>query len=300
MITKRPNGAREKIVLTNDTVKRAQRLRMRRFGMSVATFMVVLLATVLITSLGLGKMNGAQWATFIGLGLLGVSFFFVLFYTNANLHFSEPSLTREQIVYWAFWGLFAMYWLPEARPIILLFYLAPISFGMLILTLRQHLSVVAWVLGFYATLLGFEYFQDRQGYNIQYQLFLFILFGILLTWFAFFGGFVSNIRRRLQAQKEKIQKAHAEIKIEIEERKRAQIEKDNLIVELEDALHKVKALSGLLPICASCKKIRDDKGYWNQIEAYIRDHSEAEFSHGICPDCAKKLYPNIDINDESK
>jgi len=50
--------------------------------------------------------------------------------------------------------------------------------------------------------------------------------------------------------------------------------------------------SRLLPISASCKKIRDDKGYWNQIEGYIRDHSEAEFSHGICPDCMKKLYPD--------
>jgi len=61
--------------------------------------------------------------------------------------------------------------------------------------------------------------------------------------------------------------------------------------EREKALEDVKTLRGLLPICASCKKIRDDGGYWTQIEAYIRDHTEAEFSHGICPDCAKKLYP---------
>jgi sigma-B regulation protein RsbU (phosphoserine phosphatase) len=58
--------------------------------------------------------------------------------------------------------------------------------------------------------------------------------------------------------------------------------------ELETALAKVKTLSGMLPICASCKKIRDDKGYWKQIESYIRDHSEAEFSHGFCPECAQK------------
>lgn len=63
--------------------------------------------------------------------------------------------------------------------------------------------------------------------------------------------------------------------------------------KLQDALAEVKALSGLLPICANCKKIRDDKGYWNQIEAYIRDHSEADFSHSICPECAKKLYPEF-------
>lgn len=60
--------------------------------------------------------------------------------------------------------------------------------------------------------------------------------------------------------------------------------------ELQKALAEVKTLSGFLPICASCKKIRDDKGYWNQIEIYIRDRSEAEFTHSICPDCAKTLY----------
>jgi len=65
--------------------------------------------------------------------------------------------------------------------------------------------------------------------------------------------------------------------------------------DLRDALVRVKTLSGLLPICASCKKVRDDKGYWNQIEAYIREHSDAEFSHSICPDCVTVLYPGFDI-----
>ncbi len=65
---------------------------------------------------------------------------------------------------------------------------------------------------------------------------------------------------------------------------------------LQETLDQVNQLSGLLPICASCKKIRDDKGYWNQIEAYIQDHSEAGFSHGICPECARKLYPEFDID----
>ena len=62
---------------------------------------------------------------------------------------------------------------------------------------------------------------------------------------------------------------------------------------LEDALGSVKTLTGLLPICASCKKIRDDQGYWNQIEVYVRDHSEADFSHGLCPDCERRLYPDF-------
>ena len=70
-------------------------------------------------------------------------------------------------------------------------------------------------------------------------------------------------------------------------------EKQKLIGELQEALAKVKTLSGLLPICSSCKKIRDDKGYWNQIETYIRERSEADFTHGICPKCAKMLYPGL-------
>jgi len=63
--------------------------------------------------------------------------------------------------------------------------------------------------------------------------------------------------------------------------------------EKEKALLDLKILSGLIPICASCKKIRDDEGYWEQIETYIRDHSEADFSHGICPECAKELYGDL-------
>ena len=80
------------------------------------------------------------------------------------------------------------------------------------------------------------------------------------------------------------------LKQAVDDRKAREMEKEKLINELQEALARVKLLNGLLPICASCKKIRDDNGYWNQIEVYIRDHSEADFSHGICPECAKKLY----------
>jgi len=62
---------------------------------------------------------------------------------------------------------------------------------------------------------------------------------------------------------------------------------------VDEALARVKVLSGLLPICSSCKNVRDDKGYWNQIESYVATHSEAEFTHGICPDCAARLYPEL-------
>jgi hypothetical protein len=74
---------------------------------------------------------------------------------------------------------------------------------------------------------------------------------------------------------------------------RALVEHLRTAAELEETLANVKTLSGLLPICASCKKIRDDQGYWSQIEVYIRDRSNADFSHGICPDCVRRLYPDL-------
>lgn len=80
---------------------------------------------------------------------------------------------------------------------------------------------------------------------------------------------------------------------DISKRKQAEKEKEQLIAELQKPLGNVKKLSGLLPICSSCKKIRDDQGYWNQLEVFIHKHSEADFSHGLCPECAQRLYPGF-------
>ncbi|NTV12569.1 MAG: hypothetical protein HGA96_01330 [Desulfobulbaceae bacterium] len=102
----------------------------------------------------------------------------------------------------------------------------------------------------------------------------------------------SSIRekaRRLTAEKE-LRKYQDHLEELVEKR----------TAELQEATAKVKVLSGFLPICAACKKIRDDKGYWNQIESYIRDHSEAEFTHGICPDCVEKLYPELKLSKRSQ
>ena len=83
---------------------------------------------------------------------------------------------------------------------------------------------------------------------------------------------------------------------DITERKKLEDEKADLIEKLQASLEKVKLLSGFIPICSTCKKIRDDQGYWSQVESYIRDRSEAEFSHGICPECATKYYSELHKN----
>lgn len=80
---------------------------------------------------------------------------------------------------------------------------------------------------------------------------------------------------------------------DITDSRRNEEERERLFNDLKGALAKIKKLNALLPICASCKKIRDDEGYWSQVEAYISKHTDTVFSHGICPECLKKLYPNL-------
>ena len=111
--------------------------------------------------------------------------------------------------------------------------------------------------------------------------------------YGFLGFDSAEAKREWIDEDIRLLKVLGEIFLNAVKRKKAEEERDRLILELRNALSKVKLLSGFLPICASCKKIRDDKGYWNQIEGYIRSHSEAEFTHGICPDCARKLYPDL-------
>lgn len=83
----------------------------------------------------------------------------------------------------------------------------------------------------------------------------------------------------------KLKRSHETLERKVDERTKS----------LQDALCKIKTLSGLLPICSYCKKVRDDKGYWKQIDAYIHENTEADISHGICPDCAEKYYPDMDL-----
>jgi len=96
-----------------------------------------------------------------------------------------------------------------------------------------------------------------------------------------------NIQKREVAER-KLQESYDTLETKIEERTK----------ELQKALSEVKSLSGFLPICSHCKKIRDDQGYWNSIEKYIYEHSEAELSHSICQECAKKYYPDMDLYEE--
>lgn len=113
-----------------------------------------------------------------------------------------------------------------------------------------------------------------------------IFFGIVLLALLIVRNLLRVWAQRVEAEKE-LNEYKDQLEDLVEQR----------TAELKEAMSKVKILGGFLPICASCKKIRDDKGYWNQIESYIREHSEAEFSHALCPECAKRLYPDIYTDD---
>jgi hypothetical protein len=144
------------------------------------------------------------------------------------------------------------------------FYLIPICFISWFInkTAGILMSIIAVVTMIIADMMAGEYVENYiiKGWNTLVHLIFFIIVASL----------VNEVKSYLDKQK-------------------------TIVVKLQKALSEVKTLSGLLPICAACKKIRDDNGYWQQIEQYISKHSEAEFSHGICPECRGKLYPKISV-----
>ena len=110
---------------------------------------------------------------------------------------------------------------------------------------------------------------------------------VLLLVFLFrrHAAALENLNTELLAHKEHLE--------ELVQERTAALQRET--ERLQEALANVRTLSGLIPICASCKKIRDDKGYWNQLELYIQQNSDAQFSHGLCPECARKLYPELEL-----
>jgi len=152
-----------------------------------------------------------------------------------------------------------------------------------------------WLLSFVSS----KYFQEEiETGSTKFILLLGITISLLL-----FGMVLSLTKSRNQAialadTTLDLETTNMGLRKEITERIQAEEERNRLVLDLKKTLSEVKTLRGFLPICSHCKKIRDDNGYWKQIEAYIQEHSHAEFSHSICQECAKKYYPDMEIYGE--
>lgn len=172
--------------------------------------------------------------------------------------------------------------IPYTVIIILAFYL--------FLPTRTYPTFAAALLGSTIYVLTLGFFTGTSAEDLVTVL----LFLVLVNAFGlyFLLTFSRSQRREFFALTEE-QRLNEELTSEVERRREVEAEQQELIVKLQKAMDEVKTLRGFIPICANCKKIRDDEGYWRQIEVYIQERSSATFSHGICPDCAKKLYPEL-------
>ena len=132
--------------------------------------------------------------------------------------------------------------------------------------------------------------EDWWFWHVQRFLAYIVIFYYMFRTFLQVRNDLKKMNRDLE---NRIAERTGELSIEVAERKRYGAERDRVIVELQDALAHINTLTGLLPTCASCKRIRDAENNWVQMESYIQKHSDAKFTHGICPDCARKLYPDI-------
>lgn len=160
------------------------------------------------------------------------------------------------------------------------------------------LDVVLFTTGAFA--ISPEYFSIIKGSMLSrliISLFACPFLWIYFKWQSFKKGMKIENRPILAILKQvaDIKKELTLAQQEIERRKALEQEREKLIAELQQAISEIKTLRGFLPICASCKKIRDDEGYWQQIEQYIQDRSDAQFSHSICPECTKRLYPELNL-----
>ncbi len=156
----------------------------------------------------------------------------------------------------------------------------------------------AWVAYVFIPLMSFlfvwEYFFPELllGYQTRLERFLDLYLTFLIATVVIFKV-LSMVMDAYNLERQRLAEANHALANKVEELNRVN-------ATLEQAISEIKSLSGLLPICSWCKKVRDDKGYWNLIESYVQDHSEVDFSHSICPECAREHFPELDLNNTEK
>ncbi len=274
------------------TIVDAQKLRLRRWSMGMGTYALNILAVFAAQMLELVYMPRSAYILMVTTALAGNLCFFVLFRSGINMRFKDPSMTFLQIMFSYFWGIVPLYYLSNVRLVVVMAMLPSFCFGMLRLDLKGHIKVATTFILIYSCVLLADFQRVDSEFNVALELFQYAIVVMIIGWFTLFGSFMSNLRYQLRRQRSKFEAISEEMQVEVDRRATIQL-------DLEAALNRVKKLTGFIPICANCKNIRDDKGYWNQLEAYISDHSDAYLTHCICPTCSKELYPEFQDPDTS-
>ena len=186
--------------------------------------------------------------------------------------------------------LFLASWFLKERDTVILLVLSALSIGLVVWL--EFTGAIA-----YAPLLRQgdqlrEFFMD--GRIVFRNLVIFVATVTVIV------AIMARVRSILARRHEELLETNQQLREQIRKREAAEKEKELLIKELRTALSDVKTLSGLVPICSSCKKIRDDKGFWNQLESYLRDRAEVTFTHGLCPQCADEILAVHRAEHESK
>ncbi|MBU2490375.1 MAG: hypothetical protein KKA60_13375 [Proteobacteria bacterium] len=202
------------------------------------------------------------------------TFLDMVFLAMAWEYFGKPSL-RIRPGLRAFFTLLGVMWLDVFLFATMAFAGTSGYFDIMKGTLASRFVISLFSLPFLFTYLNWQ--SRKKGLTIENRPVLAIL------------SQVAEIREELSQAQEEIQR-----------RRKAEEERNEVILQLRKALNEVRTLRGFLPICAHCKSIRDDQGYWNRLEAYIHEHSDAVLSHGICPECAKKLYPEVNLYEDKE
>lgn len=187
--------------------RQAQRIRLTRLYMAIATYVMIVTTTCIISELSYSRMPVWAMVFFIGYGVIGNAIFFILIRSGLNLRFKDPSLTIHQLIFSSIGGLLPIYYFHDARVLCQLCYLPVFSFGMLRLNLKQYLIVVAVMMTTYCTAILVDYHSGRPDFSVKIELFQIMVFFIILMWFAFFGDFISSLRNRLRKKYKELEVA---------------------------------------------------------------------------------------------
>ncbi|MBT8339885.1 MAG: response regulator [Desulfatitalea sp.] len=202
-------------------VVKAQRLRVKRWLIGVVAYAIVMVAIYISRFIGMGTLQPRIFLVFLLLAVVANALVFISLKTNFNLRFKDPSLTLAQMIFSCFWGGIPLYLMPDARLVFMLFFLISFCFGIFQLNFADYMKVLGTIFVLYSAVLLVEYTTQRPGFVLSVEIYQLVMFMLLLSWFVFFGSYISAMRMRLRQQNIELTEAHDQIRKEIMEREAA-------------------------------------------------------------------------------